>query len=463
MGGIEQIVQRTEASYAQDAMDAALATQKNEAQGKEKKKSANCLALEKIKVSAKIATAIELVVAEAKAVKTLFDETVAKMDTLLNQTQPDDSQASTQSQTDHFAELKQEFMESRDNANSQLDQLKGSLVGRQTRVNDTDSIDTVLNEFKSANEEAKGTKKGAVKEFHGYAGKVAAALRTSNRDTGRQKQARREQQSERDRVKPAMWNCLMHFPEKVKNVANSIFETKGGLRPSLSAARSDDTLMAVEAHPLVKKAVRAHTIALKGGQDSVVTDIVGGPLSLKKFGEKVQAACDRELFSVGPLPRAEWKGKVYGYQVLSYSDSYSFVGWTHMGMMEARLTLTGSCTIAGVASDVVPGGQFREKRQNISSMPHQTFVDLILSQGWVVTFTDGQTQGGENILAIPSGHMIFMATDKGCKMLRWSFAGDDRDLMRTKASLQNLLDQFPELKASGNGYADYGQYLGLRV
>ena len=154
---------------------------------------------------------------------------------------------------------------------------------------------------------------------------------------------------------------------------------------------------------------------------------------------------------------------MYGFQVLSYSNSYAIQGCSHMGLMEARLVISGNFVMAGVSSDVVPGATFREKRQNVAVMPHQTFMEMITSQGWIVTFTDGQTIGGENIVAVPSGHMTFCATDNNCKMVKWAFAGDDRDLARAKVVLQNLLDQFPELKAGNTGYADFGQYLGLRV
>ena len=48
-------------------------------------------------------------------------------------------------------------------------------------------------------------------------------------------------------------------------------------------------------------------------------------------------------------------------------------------------------------------------------------------------------------------------------MLRWSCAGDDRDHARVKFSLQNLIDDFPKLRANSMGYTDYAQFPNLRV
>ena len=58
--------------------------------------------------------------------------------------------------------------------------------------------------------------------------------------TTRRTAAQRREEYLANRVKPALWQILMHADSKTFfNVAESIFETKAGVRASISAIKTD--------------------------------------------------------------------------------------------------------------------------------------------------------------------------------------------------------------------------------
>ena len=58
--------------------------------------------------------------------------------------------------------------------------------------------------------------------------------------TTRRTAAQRREEYLANRVKPALWNILMHADSKTFfNVAESVFETKAGVRASISAIQTD--------------------------------------------------------------------------------------------------------------------------------------------------------------------------------------------------------------------------------
>ena len=126
------------------------------------------------------------------------------------------------------------------------------------------------------------------------------------------------------------------------NVSDSVFETKGGLRASLHAVSTEEAFNAVMMNPRIRQINKHHRNALKVGGDAVSTDVEGGAAMLKKFNETMRKAVNAELFSRTALPRAEWTPKVFGFQVISTSDAYQFVGWAHMGLLEARMMMSGT-------------------------------------------------------------------------------------------------------------------------
>ena len=121
--------------------------------------------------------------------------------------------------------------------------------------------------------------------------------------------------------------------------------------------------------------------------------------------------------------------------------------------MEARVVLKGDLCVAGLPTDAIVGANYKDKRNAVFHMPHQELHNLIA--------TNGLTTENHSVVVIPSGCMLIMAGE--CTMLRWSLSSDDRDAARAKDCLQHVIAEFPELKASSSGYAQYAQYLGLRV
>ena len=64
------------------------------------------------------------------------------------------------------------------------------------------------------------------------------------------------------------------------------------------------------------------------------------------------------------------------------------------------------------------------------------------------------TVTNESMLCIPSGFIIVMCSGKNMETLgvRWSLSSDTNDSRRVAASIQDLIDNFPEFRQEKMGY-----------
>ena len=64
------------------------------------------------------------------------------------------------------------------------------------------------------------------------------------------------------------------------------------------------------------------------------------------------------------------------------------------------------------------------------------------------------TVTNESMLCIPSGFIIVMCSSQGEETLglRWSLSSDQADCRRVAASIQELIDDFPDMRQEKNAY-----------
>eukprot|EP00972_Heterocapsa_arctica_P055914 8247635-Heterocapsa_arctica.AAC.1 len=61
----------------------------------------------------------------------------------------------------------------------------------------------------------------------------------------------------------------------------------------------------------------------------------------------------------------------------AFKQNYVTVNVSHMGMMEARAVFEGSCFIAGVPYESVPGQTMKDKRVALATMSYNRLKLLI--------------------------------------------------------------------------------------
>ena len=168
----------------------------------------------------------------------------------------------------------------------------------------------------------------------------------------------------------------------------------------------------------IKGALKENDKNLKGGSGSVYCSILGNPSSLKRLMTTLKAQVDNELFSAVVLPKADWTQHVYKIDVCGTDDACCGVTWPHLGMMEARLVLSGTGTFVGIRTAAIPGDTLRAKREHLTTLPFPDIAALIKTEGWAVHFENGVTEGENNLVCIPTGFAVLWAADQ-LKYLRW--------------------------------------------
>ena len=242
------------------------------------------------------------------------------------------------------------------------------------------------------------------------------------------------------------------------NIAESIFEAKGGLRPAIANAASGDAFDKIVNLPIVKKGVTMCKQSLKTGMATVRQVLSGGRLAERKVDEAVQACFGQDVRTKMPLPQAEWANAVFKFELLAFRPSSILVNWAPYCMMSAVVMLSGNAVLAGIKPERVQGSTWAEKRDYLYQCDRDRLVALINDGGWFCRFENGNTARGHSMIVIPSGFMILTAAD-GATMLRWPLVSDEADKQRVSSGLHSLLDSFPEFRAESQGHAQLSSYL----
>ena len=329
-------------------------------------------------------------------------------------------------------------------------------------VSECENVKAVIEFEKEFIEKGKDLKCLAMANWANLTRSIGTQYSTRKRAEGRQSARVARQQVDATRIQQPLWIGLFALPEEMKNVGSSVFEAKGGMRASITAINSEDNYNKINGHPQLRTLAKAAALAIKRGVEVVSSPFQGSAIAYKRFTTLLSQSVGVDLTSTSVLPKADWSKYVYGASIVMCNQNYLNVGWPHMGLMEVRVVLSGDVVFAGIPNDIVPGDSYLQKRQYIYDAGIMEVNAMIVQSGWYIKFNNGQTPEGMNVLTIPTGCVVLWA-GKDVKMLRWSLVGDDRDIRRGKAQLQNLHASFSDLKEPNMHYLSFATHLGLRV
>jgi hypothetical protein len=218
------------------------------------------------------------------------------------------------------------------------------------------------------------------------------------------------------------------------------------------------------AQPVLKKVVRTIDYAVKRGVSSCVSGLVVGSVIIKRFDELLQQTLSPELRSKCALPKGTWASKIFEIEAFGSDGADANALWPSYGMMQCVLLLKGDAVFMGVKSESIPGQTFHDKRVNILRMSSEDIQRLLAEakSSWLIRFEDGITAEGHCGVLIPSGFCILSATSQA-RYIRWSLVADNADMTRVRATMQHMLDSFPEYKNHQNPHVQLAQHLGLRL
>lgn len=418
-------------------------------------KKAKMLPIEKLRATNKLNTMLATATSKSQSLDDLHEKTKSKLGRMKSSS--DDGQVADDNGST-IAEIAGKIVDTYKLANAHFGVIKEYILKSVQELNFADDVDHVQAHLTQCGEKMKELKRGAAKDYRLVVAQFNHVTKIQGQKIGRKRAAEREAESQASAVKPALWTVVSKCEQSL-NLAQSVFEVKGGLRACTGVVKSQEKFDAIISSPLVRKAAKKNFAALKTeNKPCVSTFLDAGAQATKRFNELIRRSVDPELCSTAALPKAEWSKKVFGYEVQCTNDSYVYAGWTHLGQMETVLVLHGDLSVIGIATASLPGSSFKEKRSNIMQMPAQEIYRLAASSGFAAKFENGSTTEGHCYVAIPSGFFILLAANKA-QYLRWSFSGDDRDRMRVKQTLGELLTSFPELRAAAVGYSELSTWL----
>jgi hypothetical protein len=195
-----------------------------------------------------------------------------------------------------------------------------------------------------------------------------------------------------------------------------------------------------------------------------VSGLVVGSVIIKRFDELLQQTLSPEVRSKCALPKATWASKIFEIEAFGSDGADSNALWPNYGMMQCVLLLKGDAVFMGVKSESIPGQTFHDKRVNLLRMTSEDIQRLLAEakSSWLIRFEDGITAEGHCGVLIPSGFCILSATSQA-RYIRWSLVADNADMTRVRATMQHMLDSFPEYKNHQNPHVQLAQHLGLRL
>ena len=333
---------------------------------------------------------------------------------------------------------------------AEIAQMRTDLDSAQNKT----AIALILNQMK---ELKKTLNRGGVKAFTDHVKAFnASCAHLGKTSSGRRDRARQEIEAQ---PAPPLWTMLVEdLEDGMFNCGKSVFECKGGLRPACLTISDSGKYQALINQPLVKKGLKALADSLKGGATSAVQPLDAGKLTLKRLEQGLEVLVGSDLRSTIPLPKQDWAATVFRPQLFGMGAMDLNVTWPPYGMMSANLVLGGAIVFAGLPTDKIAGSTYKEKRTNVLRMSPEELNASIADGGWMCRFTDGSSAGGESILTIPTGFCLITAA-RDARIMQWPFTADAMDGARARNTLSNMLQCFPEWKASGTGNLQLAQHL----
>ena len=142
------------------------------------------------------------------------------------------------------------------------------------------------------------------------------------------------------------------------------------------------------------------------------------------------------LFQSRPLPMQPWAQEVVTHQAFGYAANYRGVNWSHLGLMESVLVVSGVMKMVGIESDKVPGATFKDKRKFLFNNTIDVIKPLVENSGFLLTMKPGI------LYTLPTGFVRIIATSVGesCKGVRWSMSSDEADDARVMIALRGLIE-----------------------
>jgi hypothetical protein len=258
--------------------------------------------------------------------------------------------------------------------------------------------------------------------------------------------------------KSPLWTILMNLPADLSPPNDSIFEAKGGFKAALLTVRDGTAFNKLVGElPVVKKGWKDLDKHIKSGHGSGVVNFQKVN-DLKKVNKQLATLFSSDLFTHLALPSEPWAATVYAPMLSGTSDSHVNVGWTHYGVMEAAVFVSGKFAVMGVPSDKVPGDDFGEKRRTLAEMPQAGLEAMIKDGGFYYRHDDSVADSAGKCLVVPSGFVLVSAGDVS-RSIRWGLTADDRDIERCMVTLKQLLLAFSELRGPRIGYQAFYDFL----
>ena len=263
---------------------------------------------------------------------------------------------------------------------------------------------------------------------------------------------------------PPLHTILMEGTEEdMTTMTSSIFEAKGGVRAAVLRMSGEEAFKAMTSSPVLKKSRTRVAQAMKRGTPNCLDPLSAGNVAMKRFKQSVMVCCGGETRSKRTLPNAEWYKKIFGFNLYGCDSTSLEAAWPLYGLMQAHVILDGTMAFCGLRSDRASVQSFAEKRANVMRM---TVGDIHRSLrtnsdgGFFCRSRDGVCPSGESFIVIPTGYILLTA-GSSATCLRWSLMADEADVARVKATLLQLLENFPEFRQPETGYIQMAQHLGL--
>ena len=237
------------------------------------------------------------------------------------------------------------------------------------------------------------------------------------------------------------------------NLSTSAFEAKAGNRAAVvtpSAGRDPASTFTTVAK--MKKLLKDISIHLKTNT-SANSSLPDQPTKNKVLKE-LKHAFEPSLFATLVVPNDEgWAQKIFMPQLWGATGGHVQCGYSPFCMMDCRMVLEGSETIAGIALAAIPGNNLKEKRKFVFMQAIDKISELITAGGFIFSHDSSK------IAVLPTGFLYIICSDTLVRGIRWSCSSDDPDTNRVKCGLADITASYPEVGNLSTGYAQYRDWL----
>ena len=370
-------------------------------------------------------------------------------------------EGSSEEKKSEAQEVLNDLTKSHDEAKKYLEEdYKQGLEAIQKQAKEAKTVAEIIACRPLAIEHQKTLNQGPMKDWIDHLRKFNQASST----LGRSKTAKPKRSAESRPKTPLFMSLHETITRDVVNVADSIFEAKGGLRPAIMPALNSKKFETLTKVPCLKKAMGSVDKAVKTGSAAVSQPIEGGKASVRKLNQAVEELLGADLRSKYALPRAPWASQVFQMEVVATCDSYATAGWNHYGMITCCVVLAGDVSFWGVPSGKLEGASFADQRANVLRSTVDDLVNVLNSGcgAFFYRFKAGGGPNGECVIVFPSNCLVAWA-GKDLRMLRWVISGDNNDNVRVAHALRNLILSFPEFSGPNQAYRPLAEHLGVQV